>query len=441
MAVEATMMEKEQKIAELIYKYEDLKAGKEIFWLNPGQDKHWTAKDTINVRPDDVKEASNRLKRFAPVIMHYFPETKDAGGIIESELCDIPEMQKQLEVKGRLMLKRDSDLAVAGSVKARGGIHEVLRHAEELAIKEGLINGPDDDYLKLTSEEARAFFKRHKIQVGSTGNLGLSIGIMGSAMGFETIAHMSADARQWKKDLLRSRGVTVCEYEGDYSMAVANGREKSDEDPSSYFVDDEHSVDLFLGYAVAAERLKKQLDEKGISVNSRNPLFVYIPCGVGGAPGGITYGLKLLYGDAVHCFFAEPVQAPCMLLGLASGMHDGICVRDAGLTGITAADGLAVGRCSGLVSRIIEPLLSGEATVSDEKLAVYMRQLWDSEHIFIEPSSCAAFHALIGLHATEDGRKYINDNGLDDKMPDATHIIWATGGSLMPESERGLGEL
>ena len=418
-----------------------IRNAEEVVWINPNLEKADVALAKIDFTAADVDDAARRLERFAPLIMHYFPETKETGGIIESPLTEISKMKEVLNqdganLTGRLFLKRDSDLKVAGSVKARGGVYEVLKHSEDLAIEAGLLSGIDDDYLKLGTAEAREFFSQYKIQVGSTGNLGMSIGIMSAALGYQAIVHMSMDAKQWKKDLLRQRGATVIEYEGDYGAAVEQGRKESDADPKSYFVDDENSAALFLGYAVAAGRMAKQFEEQGVVVDSEHPLFIYIPCGVGGAPGGVAFGSKLQWKDNVHVFFVEPTQCPCMLVGLESGKMNDICVQDVGLTGITEADGLAVGRPSGLVSRFMDVLLSGEFTVKDERLNPYVRQLWKSEGLYIEPSSCATFIAPSKISVDKEALAYIEAHGLANKMDQATHIVWATGGSMVPQEIR-----
>ncbi len=419
----------------------DIAQEKEVAWINPDKTSMEEARKTMELSMKDIDDAEARLERFAPFIMKCFPETKARNGIIESVLTPIPEMQIKInekynsDLKGKLLLKQDSHLAIAGSVKARGGIYEVLKHTEDLALENGILK-PGDSYEKLAEPEAREFFRGYTIQVGSTGNLGMSIGIMSAAVGYEVIVHMSADAKQWKKDLLRSHGVTVIEYESDYSEAVENGRKQSDENPKSYFVDDENSRTLFLGYAVAAKRLVGQLEQLGVTVDAEHPLFTYIPCGVGGAPGGVSFGLKLMFGDNVHCFFVEPTQAPCMLTGMATGLNHEISVQDIGLTGLTHADGLAVGRPSGFVGGVMKPLLSGEFTIRDGKLYDYMRDLLETEDIFLEPSACAAFQGPIRLNQEETVKEYLKEQGLIEKMGNATHIAWATGGSLVPEEIR-----
>lgn len=353
------------------------------------------------------------MESFAPFLMEVFPETKKTQGRIISQLKELPAMKKAMGMKkGRLFGKLDNNLAVAGSIKARGGFYEVLHHAKSLAEKEGFYK---QNPLNILNH--REFFNDHEIEVASTGNLGLSIGLISATLGFKVSVHMSADAKQWKKDLLREKGAQVFEYPGDYSAAVQQARASSLE-KESYFVDDEKSPYLFMGYALAAYELEQQLEEKGII---DKPLYVYLPCGVGGAPGGITYGLSLLLPEA-RVYFAEPTKAPAVLLGMLTGKHDGIRVSDIGLSGKTDADGLAVGRASSLVGPLMVERIEGVYTIEDEKMLGYLKTLYESEGLKVEPSACAGFK----------GPEFVDEEGI--------HIVWITGGKLVPE-ENFLGYL
>ncbi len=424
-------------VEDLIKKFpllKDIIELKEVLWLNDDLSKAEIALSELSLSMNSISEAEKRWERFAPLIVKLFPETKLRNGIIESELAEILKMKEVLEeyygfdLKGRFLLKCDSSLPVAGSIKARGGIYEVLKHAEDLAIDSGMLN-PLDDYSIMAEERFKSFFSNYSLAVGSTGNLGLSIGIIGSAIGFKVAVHMSADAKQWKKDLLRSKGVIVIEYASDYSKAVEEGRKQSMTDPMSYFVDDEHSENLFLGYSTAALRLKKQLDSMGIKIDENNPLFVYLPCGVGGAPGGITFGLKHVFKDAVHCFFVEPTHSPCMLIGLLTGENDKVCVQDFGIDNITDADGLAVGRASGFVGSYIKNILSGIYTVDDDELYKLLAMLRDSENIKIEPSATPGLLGPLRI-LDSDYVENLKQNKIDEAK--ITHIAWATGGLFVP---------
>lgn len=418
--------------------YKNLIDQKETLYRNEKFSSTYSTETDGPIKYNLINDASKRLYRFRNFLKVAFPETKISDGIIESELLSIDSMRSELnkenEFEGHLMLKLDSHLPISGSIKARGGIYEVLKHAENLAFEAGLLT-ESDNYNILASHEFKEFFSKYKIAVGSTGNLGLSIGIISSKLGFNVDVHMSSDAKKWKKDMLRSKGVNVIEYENDYSIAVQNGRENSKNDPISHFIDDENSLDLFLGYAVAGRRLKVQLDNMKIKVDSEHPLFVYLPCGVGGGPGGVAYGLKEAFGENVYPIFAEPTKSPCMLLGIYSGLHENISVNDIGLDNKTKLDGLAVARASGFVGQIIEKFVPCFYTMTDDRSFKLLRKLADTEDIYLEPSALAGMSGPSLISHSPSGKKFLLENNLSKYMKNSTHIVWATGGSMVASDE------
>ena len=417
---------------------ESLRHARPAFWGGRGVG----CVSSQHLEPTQVEQAVDRFQRFAPLLQKLFPELQASAGRIDSDLLAVPAMQQALglpEAMGQMWVKADHSLPVAGSVKARGGVHEVLEYAEKVAQQHGLL--ADGDYTQLASEAATAVFAQHQVAVGSTGNLGLSIGVMASALGFKATVHMSADAKEWKKQRLRARGVEVVEHAGDYAQAVAAGRALAEQDPQCHFVDDEHSLSLLLGYAASAPYLVAQLAQHKRIVDEEHPLFVYIPCGVGGAPGGVALGLQQAFGANVHCFFAEPVQSPCfmveMLAGAAAlpGLAQHPSVYELGLNNQTEADGLAVPTASELAADVVRGFLGGVFTVEDETLFRHLALLQQTEGLQIEPSAAAGFSGPHALLESAAGQDYLQRQNLLPYMANATHIVWTTGGLFVPDEE------
>lgn len=405
-----------------------------LLWLNPGYDAVSDGK-TVALDP---ATAEARFARCAGLLEQVFPELRASAGRLDSPLTPIPRFRDLIrpgEFTGTWLLKRDDALPVAGSVKARGGFHEVLSLAERIGTEAGLLRDETDRRV-LASPPGRAILGRHTLAVGSTGNLGLGIGLIGAGLGLRAVVHMSADAKEWKKQRLRKRGIDVVEHPGDYAAAVAAGRALAQADPMMHFVDDERSEALFLGYAAAARELQTQLRAAGRPVDADHPLFVYLPCGVGGAPGGILYGLKRLFGRHVHGFFVEPTASPCMLVQLACGVQHPVSVYDVGLDNRTEADGLAVGLASPLVAPLMETLLSGVFTVDEPIFYGDAWRLENAEGIYVEPSAATGLRGPAWVLDSPQGQAYIRRHGLESVMERATHVVWSTGGSLVPEDIR-----
>ncbi|WP_132981375.1 D-serine ammonia-lyase [Pediococcus pentosaceus] len=404
-----------------------MQAYEPIFWKNLNYKKE----AELPVGVEHIFDAEARFQRFAPYFEVAFPETLPTHGILESPLLKMDKMkavlnaETQNQVKGDLYLKADNYLPISGSIKSRGGIYEVLKFAEKVAMKHGeIVYG--DNYAKLNEPRFKDLFGQYGIVVGSTGNLGLSIGIVACKLGFRTSVHMSSDAAQWKKDMLREKGVNVVEYNDNFTHAITEARKSAEADPMAYFIDDEGSYDLFLGYSVAAVRLQAQLKAQNIKVDAEHPLFVYLPAGVGGSPSGVAFGLKKIIGENVHPIFAEPTHIPSVSLGMMTGLNDQISVYDAGIDGVTKADGLAVGRPSRIAGKMMDTLLYGIQTFDDQKMMKNVAELHDSENVDVEPSAASGFTILDDVQAQLEQ---------DYPMENASHIVWATGGSMVPKND------
>ncbi|MBY4581824.1 D-serine ammonia-lyase [Pediococcus pentosaceus] len=404
-----------------------MQAYEPIFWKNLNYKKE----AELPVGVEHIFDAEARFQRFAPYFEVAFPETLPTHGILESPLLKMDKMKAVLnakaqnQVKGDLYLKADNYLPISGSIKSRGGIYEVLKFAEKVAMKHGeIVYG--DNYAKLNEPRFKDLFGQYGIVVGSTGNLGLSIGIVACKLGFRTSVHMSSDAAQWKKDMLREKGVNVVEYNDNFTHAITEARKSAEADPMAYFIDDEGSYDLFLGYSVAAVRLQAQLKAQNIKVDAEHPLFVYLPAGVGGSPSGVAFGLKKIIGENVHPIFAEPTHIPSVSLGMMTGLNDQISVYDAGIDGVTKADGLAVGRPSRIAGKMMDTLLYGIQTFDDQKMMKNVAELHDSENVDVEPSAASGFTILDDVQAQLEQ---------DYPMENASHIVWATGGSMVPKND------
>ena len=84
----------------------EIEAAHDAVWVNPEKKPFSEAVKDQELTEADIRDAEERLKRFAPLIMKCFPETEDANGMIESPLTAIPEMQKQMEREKKQLEKQ-----------------------------------------------------------------------------------------------------------------------------------------------------------------------------------------------------------------------------------------------------------------------------------------------------------------------------------------------
>ena len=73
--------------------------------------------------------------------------------------------------------------------------------------------------------------------------------------------------------------------------------------------------------------------------------------------------------------------------------------------------------------------------MTDDTSFRLLRLLADVEDIHLEPSALAGMSGPYMLQESEAGMSFLKENNLNKYMKNSTHIIWATGGSMVPEEE------
>src|SRR5579875_2281286 len=128
---------------------------------------------------------------------------------------------------------------------------------------------------------------------------------------------------------------------------------------------------------------------------------------LGGAPGGITFGLKISFGDHVHCFFGEPTASSSMLVQLASS------VDRPGSIGVSVS--ITKRRRTVLLSRAHPSWRRVSCDrCSQEFFAVPDRDLFEDlyllerlERLRVEPSAVAGFRGPGWVQNSTAGRQYL----------------------------------
>jgi D-serine dehydratase len=105
-------------------------------------------------------------------------------------------------------------------------------------------------------------------------------------------------------------------------------------------------------------------------------------------------------------------------------------VYDIGLDNRTIADGLAVARASELVATAVGHEVTGAYTVSDAEMLQWMLRANELEGLRLEPSATAGLAGALQRVWESDLPR-----SLADRMLRSTHVVWATGGGQLPDSE------
>ena len=83
----------------------------------------------------------------------------------------------------------------------------------------------------------------------------------------------------------------------------------------------------------------------------------------------------------------------------------------------------------------MQRLIDGYYTVQDEELYALLALLERSESLKLEPSALAGVPGISHVLSADANEYRIRLKLTSEQLANATHLVWATGGSMVPTSE------
>ena len=74
-------------------------------------------------------------------------------------------------------------------------------------------------------------------------------------------------------------------------------------------------------------------------------------------------------------------------------------------------------------------------TVADDTLFAHLVRVLDALGERIKPSAAAGFSGPAMLAGTATGQAWLHTTGVDAVLHNATHLVWTTGGLLVPDAQ------
>ena len=333
-------------------------------------------------------------------------------GYCPSQLYSLATIAEELGVQ-KVFVKDESTRFGLASFKALGGSYAVSKVLERGSAR-------DVDAKSVT------------VVCATDGNHGRSVAWGAQKFGCNCVIYVPAHVTERRAQEIASFGAKVVRLEGNYDEAVeraaddaeANGWEVVSD--TSYEGYQEIPSWVMQGYTLMVEEAFSQLPE------SEWPTHIFIQGGVGGLAAAVCGHLWESYGsDRAIITVVEPVEADCLYQSAVAGVP-----ASASGTLETIMGGLSCGEISSLAWKILSPGVDAFMTVSDDRVAPWMRRLaegrGDDSPVVAGESGVTG---LIGLETVSQDGELREQLQLRDT---SRVLVFSTEGATDPETYKDI---